>query len=189
MTSNVSFLLDRLQRGTFHEELHQLGSNPSLVRVPRRAGWMCDTLPVGWKVSDIYRVSRCRFQLGQHWWPQPRNLHRRLSGPLPNLSSRAESVQLILSYKSPSSSSEGWSWYSWGGRKSTDKRKHFTTYKPDIISATPDFFVPSSSFPYFNIRLLFYFNFVDSWFHYFNTSKTDLTNVRQIMTGIFTCYH
>lgn len=60
ITSNVSFLLDGLKRGTFHEELHQLGPNPFWVCVPRRAGRMCDTRPIGWNVSDIYRHSACR---------------------------------------------------------------------------------------------------------------------------------
>lgn len=56
-------------------------------------------------------------KLGQNWWRQPCNLHRRLSAALPNRSSRAASVEGIFSYKSLSSSSEGWSWYSWSAVK------------------------------------------------------------------------
>lgn len=115
LTSDVSFLLDRLQRGTLHQELHQLGPDPFGVRVPRRAGGMCDALSGGWKVSDIYRRAGCAFQLGQTGWRHPGNLHRRLSATPPERSSRAAaSLEAIFSYRSPSSSSEGWSWYSWG---------------------------------------------------------------------------
>lgn len=34
-TSDVSFLLDRLQRRPLHQELHQFGANPAGVAVPR----------------------------------------------------------------------------------------------------------------------------------------------------------
>ena len=55
-TSDVSLLLDRLQRGAFHEELHQLGSDLLGVRVPRRAGCVRDRRLGGWKkCEDIYR--------------------------------------------------------------------------------------------------------------------------------------
>jgi len=35
ITSDVALLLHGLQRGPLHEELHQLGSNPTLVCVSR----------------------------------------------------------------------------------------------------------------------------------------------------------
>lgn len=44
-TSDVALLLDRLQRGSLHEELHQLGADPLLVGVARIAGRVCDTGP------------------------------------------------------------------------------------------------------------------------------------------------
>lgn len=37
-TSDVSFLLDRLQRRPLHQELHQFGANLLGVAVPHRAG-------------------------------------------------------------------------------------------------------------------------------------------------------
>ena len=48
-TSDVAFLLHRLQRGPLHEELHQLGPNPLLVRVSCTAGGVCDGRLGGWK--------------------------------------------------------------------------------------------------------------------------------------------
>ena len=54
-TSDVSFLLDRLQRGPLHQELHQLGSNPLLVGVSSGARWLRDTRPGGWKEKKMFK--------------------------------------------------------------------------------------------------------------------------------------
>lgn len=43
VTSDVALLFDRLQRGTLHEELHQLGSDLLGVRVCCRVGRRCDS--------------------------------------------------------------------------------------------------------------------------------------------------
>lgn len=45
--------------------------------------------------------------------------------------------------------------------------------KHRLLAPHQFFFVPSSSYPYSIIRLLFYSNFVDSWFHYSRTSQAD----------------
>lgn len=48
-TSDVSFVLDRLQRRPLHQELHQFGANPLGVAVPHRAGRVDHAGPGGWR--------------------------------------------------------------------------------------------------------------------------------------------
>lgn len=83
-TSDVSFLLDRLQRGPLHQELHQLGSNPLLVGVSCSARRLWDTRPGGWRENITSEMFKNGFNRGSIDLTGSRRLHHpvKLTSPL-----------------------------------------------------------------------------------------------------------
>lgn len=79
-------------------------SGPCLLRSWRTA-WRLENAKT---IIDVGRLS------GSQRWDRSHDLRLRFSTPPADFSSCAASEQEIFSYKSPSSSSEWWSWYSWG---------------------------------------------------------------------------